>query len=166
MTDKSDTADRPDVEAIIGEIRSHVRQAEEDLPGEDLAALESERDLNANLGALNETWEVGTLKGTGPFTLVRRPVYKVLGALIGEINNFNSNVARVLNRIVRILDGSDTEGSGEVLTNARRRLTLLTRLSERLEGYEDLQIDTRLKKIEKALAGLDDRAGKGGASGE
>jgi hypothetical protein len=97
---------------------------------------------------------------------MRRPVYKVLGALIGEINNFNSNVARVLNRLVRILEGSDTEGSEELLTNARRRLTLLARLSERLERYDDLQIDARLEKIEKALSDLEDRVGRGGAAGE
>lgn len=166
MTDKSDKADRPDVEAIIEEIRSHVRQAEEDFPGEDLAALESERNLKANLEVVNEDWEVGALKGTGPVTLLRRPVYKVLGALIGEINNFNSNVARVLNRIVRLLDGTDTEGSEELLTNARRRLTLLARLSLRLEQYDDLRIDTRLARIEKALADLEDRAGRGASAGE
>jgi hypothetical protein len=166
MTDKADRADNPDVEAIIEEIRSHVRQAEEDFPAEDLTALESERNLKANLGVVNEAWEVGALEGTGPVSMLRRPVYKVLGALIGEINNFNSNAARVLNRLVKILEGSDTEGSEELLTNARRRLTLLARLSERLERYDELQIDTRLEKIEKALSDLEDRVGRGGAAGE
>ena len=166
MADKSDRADLPDVEAIVEEIRSHIRQANEGFPEEDLPGPESEQNLAANLGAVNKAWEVGVLEGAGPVSLLRRPVYKVLGALIGEINNFNSNVVRVLNRLVKILEGSDSEGSGELLADARRRSTLLAQLSERLERYDDMLIDSRLEKIEKVLADLEDRAGTGGAADE
>lgn len=166
MDEKSDRADIPDVEAILGEIRSHIRRANEEFPEEGTPGQESEQNLAANLAAANRAWEVGSLKGAGPVSLLRRPVHKVLGALIGEINYFNSNVVRVLNLLVKILEGIDAEGSGELLADARRRSTLITQLSERLEGYDSMKIDTRLERIEKALADLESRGNAGEAAGE
>ena len=165
MADAPGGSDRPDVEAIIGEIRSSIRSAEESLEEGDPAALEAERNLKANLGAANATWRVGTLGRVTPAGLMRYPVYKVLSRLIGEINNFHSHVVRVLNRLVRILEGSDSEGSEELLANARRRLTILARLGERLDEYDDMQVDARLQRIEKALAGLEERVKRGEPEG-
>jgi hypothetical protein len=72
--------------------------------------------------------------------------------LISDINRFNSLSVRVLNKLHAMLAGNDTATESDLLANTRRRIDLLTDLGKRLDAYEQLDLDARLRRIEERLA--------------
>jgi hypothetical protein len=51
-----------------------------------------------------------------------------------------------------MLAGNDTATESDLLANTRRRIDLLTDLGKRLDAYEQLDLDARLRRIEERLA--------------
>lgn len=132
--------DRPDVEAIIAEIRRDIRDAE--FPDADRAEehADTEPSLYHNLGVVNATWDVGRRKRTGLAGRIRRILDRVFGAPIDEIHTFNSHVTRVLNRIVKILDGTaapENQAGSEPDPNRLAQLAVrLDKLEKRIGTLE------------------------------
>ena len=165
MADQSRETDAPDVEAIVGDIRRSIREAEEayekGTPPPDAsaqahleAATRAQNNLYDNLHAANTTCRIGTVPDAPALIRGRlqRRVGVILNPLIGELNEHNAHVVRVLNKIVRILDGHDTEIASELLMKTQRRVDLLTQLCDRLSKYDDLEIEKRLLKLEEEAA--------------
>ena len=161
---------RPEVEAIVEDIRRTVREAEDALA----AQTEAERDgpsldelqdaaraqgnLYENLAAANEHVRVGAVPPTGGIKgRVQLRVYDLIHPLVEELNAFHTSLVRVLNKLVQIFDGQDTQVSSELLMKTQQRVDLLTQLCDRLSALDDLQIDERLKRIEQRLDALDGR---------
>jgi hypothetical protein len=165
MAEESRKPEVPDVEAIVAEIRRDIRAAEETFrqetappPGtptpEQLEeGLRAQSNLYENLHAVNSTYMVGAVPPTpGLRGRVQRHVYADLLPLVHELNEFHIRVVRVLNKLVRILDGHDTEVSSEILLKTQRRVDLLTELCDRLARLEDLKLEARLQKLEAEAA--------------
>lgn len=170
MNDHTERSDVPDVEAIVADIRKTVREAEQALAeateaeraGPTLEELaEGERvqaNLYDNLHAANSTYVVG---GKPPMTglkaKARDKVYNLIDPLVKELNEFNVNVVRTLNKLVKIFDGHDTQVSSELLMKTQRRVDLLAQLSDRLAALDDFRIEERLRGIEERLDQLEKR---------
>ena len=172
MTDQPQPQDVPDVEAIIADLRRSIKEAEEvferesapppggPTPEQIAQGARAENNLYDNLHAANLACRVGVLPdASGLKAMARRRTYEVLAPLIGELNEFHTRTVRVLNKMVKILDGNDTAISSELLMKTQRRIDLLTQLCNRLAAYDELQIEARLRKIEEELARLRAREG-------
>lgn len=162
--------DRPDVEAIVEDIRRTVRDAEDALAEETEAgrqgpsldelkeAARAQGNLYENLGEANRRFMVGAVPPTGGLKgRVQLRVYDLIHPLVEELNAFHTNLVRVLNKLVQIFDGQDTQVSSELLMKTRQRVDLLTQLCDRLSALDDLQLEARLKQIETRLDALDRR---------
>jgi len=155
MTEKQQQVSeaKPDVEAILAEIRAQAA-----------ASAEPERarapeGLYENLVALNETCDVAAWRGSWKKRLSAL-VYRALGfgPLIRQLNVFHGSVVRVLNRLVAALDGTDPVLSGEILSRAGRRSDLVSQLSRRMAEYDAAQLAQRVRDLEARLEAL---VGKG-----
>ncbi len=100
--------DKPDVEAIISDIRRSMGGSGAALPDECACGGHDESDLHANLDAANRTCCVGQVPSGSPAGLVRRAAHRVMGLLIGQVNDFNVRVVRVLNRLVGDVESQNT----------------------------------------------------------
>ena len=116
----------------------------------DEKALREEDNLHANLDAANSSCTVGLIKKGAVKGVILRCIYKLFSVLIGEINQFHSSVIKVLNKLIKIIEGRDASSS-EVIDNIRRRMDLVEKLSRRLDAFESLQFDERLKKLESRM---------------
>jgi hypothetical protein len=122
------------------------------VPAAAAAAREQESRLHENLANANRACEVGR-PGRCP---VRRLLYCLLSPLIGEINAYHAQSIRVLNQLVRVLEGGDELAAGELLARTRERGDAVAHLSRRLAEYDRLNLEERLRKLE---------AGSGPAAG-
>ncbi|MBL7115444.1 MAG: hypothetical protein ISS35_06735 [Kiritimatiellae bacterium] len=145
---------RPDVEAMIAEIRSQIADKAEPTPD----TADDEKNFYENLATLNQLCTVGS-SGGGLRGLRDRIASRLLGGLLAQINAFHSHMVRVLNGMVRLLDGTDDESVSAVLSRAQLRHDLLEQISTRLAAYDKLHIEERLTRIEAQIA-----AQKGGDS--
>ena len=80
---------------------------------------------------------------------------KLLSFLIEDLNTFHASTVQSLNKMSRMLDGSDTAELSDLVEKTRGRIDLLTELSRRLAEYDDLNIDQRLRRLEESLARKD-----------
>jgi len=143
---------KPDVEAIISQIREDVRASE--LPDVPNGPESAERDSNLNqlLAMANAECAVGRSHPGGLKGLLYR-ILTALGApLVSDINRFNSLSVRLFNKLNAMLAGNDTATESDLLANTRRRIDLLTDLGSRVDAYDQLELDARLKRIEEQLA--------------
>jgi hypothetical protein len=149
-------AERPDVEALIAEIRRRAvcEPAAEGAPDAQAAAPD---DLHSHLKAANESCRVGEVTARGPVGAARRSTHRLLGSLIGDVNRFHAEVVRVLNELVGVLEGERTPASADLLVKTQRRIELLTELSRRLAEVEDLRIAERLQELEERIGKLEGR---------
>lgn len=143
---------RPDVEAIIAEIQRHRMEAETSLASGHREALAAEDDLHAQLAQANRVCLTGQHGGWRG--LFMRPY----GMWRSEINTFNASVVRVLNRLVRLLEGEDLPDKGPLIDAQRRRLTLMEKMSDRLAAYDKLNLEERVRHLEERIRVLE---GKG-----
>lgn len=131
---------KPDVEQIISQIRQNIIDSEKQITPEMDHALNVENDIYGNLAMANETCHTGKFQAGGPILRLRR---RFMSPLINEVNQFNAHIIRVLNRLIKMIDGTDTESESQVLENAGRRMDLISSLSHRLADVEQ-----RLDRIE------------------
>jgi len=151
MTDPS----KPDVEAIISELRAGRKSAEAAVPNDLRDAVRSEDNLHAQLAEANRTCVTGN-----SISAWRKLCLRPLNPWRSEVNAFNGSVVRVLNRLVRLLEGDDLPESGPLLDMQRRRMTLTEKMSDRLAELDRLQLDERIRKLEDKIASLEkDRKG-------
>ena len=156
MTEPNQIDDRPDVEFIMSEIRENIQEVREPEPPQE---RRGDDVLSLNLKAVNRSYLVGEGTSEGISGLRDKSARILFGPLIGEINNFHGCVVRALNAVAEVLERIDTSLSGELLDENRRRIKLLSHLSERLADYDNLQIDQRLRQIEDKLKSLEERNG-------
>jgi hypothetical protein len=152
MTDRDALETKPDVEAIIAQIREDVRASE--LPADPaiVESAKSDSNLSQLLSAANAECAVGRSRPSGAKGLLYRMLALAAAPLISDINRFNSLSVRVLNKLHAMLAGNDTATESDLLANTRRRIDLLTDLGKRLDAYEQLDLDARLRRIEERLA--------------
>ncbi len=154
MTQHNNAESAVDVNTIIAKIRADVSASE--LPIEssisDSAAQES--DLQQILAEANCHVSVGNLRTRGVRGLLNPIILRILAPLVGEINQFNSLSVRTLNKLSKMLTGNDTATESDLLANTQRRIDLLTDLGKRIDSYDQLELNERLKRIEEQLATL------------
>ncbi|MBA4387326.1 MAG: hypothetical protein C0404_05050 [Verrucomicrobia bacterium] len=152
MNDGGNNADRPDVEAIVAGIRRDlVKSGAVGGPHITGNANGSDAGLHDNLAALNENCVVGAVRGGGPLGLVRKVIHKLLGALIGDINGVNARMVRVLNSMLKLIEDGDSPDASEVMASSRRKARMLDNLGRRLDDYEGMRIEERLRRLEEAV---------------
>lgn len=141
---------KPDVESVIAEIRTNSQAAENSVPGALRQAVEAEDHLQAQLAEANRTCITGqSISGWRKWFL--RP----LNPWRSDVNHFNSSVVRVLNRLVKLLEGADLPETGPLLDQQRRRMTLTEKLSDRMADYDRLELDARIRTLEDKIARLE-----------
>ncbi|MFH2003771.1 MAG: hypothetical protein ABIK27_03360 [Bacteroidota bacterium] len=149
MNEINKANDIPDVEAIINEIRKDLKKAGAAISEDELKETKEVRDdedLYTNVIAANRSWNAGHLPQQGMKFKIRKALRRLLG-----IDDFNGNIIRILNELIKILEGQDTVMSGELLFRNRLRIDLLTQLSHRLSQYDDMNIEQRLRRLEKPM---------------
>ncbi len=148
---------KPDIEAIIEQIREDVRTSE--LP--DVPALSESAELDGNLSQLlaaaNTQYAVGHARPKGLKGILYRALSLVAAPLVYDINRFNSLSIRLFNKLNSMLAGNDTATESDLLANTRRRIDLLTDLGKRVDTYDQLDLDARLKRIEERMSELQER---------
>ena len=157
MTEDCTDAGKPDIEDIMAGIRRDLDAAGGLAPGEPPVELGEEAGLHDNLAEANRLHAVGNVSGSGPAAAVQRVSHKMVGPLIGQINDFNARVVRVLNEVVRMLEGEETASTGRILQEGKRRTELLSQLSERAAELDALKIDERLRSLEDQVKQLSSR---------
>lgn len=143
--DKTD--DKTDIDELVADIRRNRDEAVADVPEAVRQGLVEEQDLYGNLSRANAACASMDVGG-GPMRLVRKVVVTLLRPLIGKINTFQLNTIKVLNQLVRILDGRDTTLASELAGHHRQRVELLTQLNRRLDAYDAMDIEARLARLE------------------
>lgn len=118
--------DRPDVEAIVADIRRTL-----DARGGGSAAGDPPGDptYEEDIGLVNRAY------AGAPATL-RKAVYRALG-----LDAFHAAIVRLINRLVTATRAERTRDSVE----------MLEQFSSRLGAYDDLRIAERLKRLEERL---------------
>jgi len=154
MTDRDAQEPRPDVEAIIAEIREAVRASELTVPAGAASSAESDGDLKALLADANRGCAVGLSRPGGVRGLLYRVILRAMGPLVAEVSRFNGLSVRLFNKLDKMLSGNDTATESDLLAQTRRRIDLLTDLGKRLDTYDTLELDARLKRIEQRLSDL------------
>ncbi len=157
MTHDDTPQTRPDVESIIEQIREDVRLSE--LPHVPAMSESAERDRNLSqlIAAANTQYAVGNSRPKGLRGVLYRALVRMLAPLVADINRFNSLSIRLFNKLNGMLAGNDTATESDLLANTRRRIDLLTDLGKRVDTYDQLDLDARLKRIEEHLTKLQDR---------
>jgi hypothetical protein len=119
-----------DIEALVAEIGAARSAADAATPLPTDAEAQSESDLYACLAMVNQSCSAPRwfprLRG-----LARRLTRKLLGP-----DSYDQQVVRTLNRMVKVLDGSQDDLNGEILAATRTRLGIVTALSQRLTDLE------------------------------
>ena len=157
MTANHTSQTNPDVEAIISQIREGVRASGlPDIPN-NTASATSDGNLNGLLAAANTQYAVGCASPGGLKGILYRMLAFVGAPLVGDINRFNSLSVRLFNKLNGMLAGNDTATESDLLASTRRRIDLLTDLGQRLDAYDELDVNARLRRIEEQLSKLQDQ---------
>ena len=124
-----------DVEALVAEIGAarSAADAATPLPTDDEAQRES--DLYACLALANQSC-CEPPRHPGLRGRARGLVRKLLGADLHALRQHDQHVVRTLNKVVKVLDGSQDDVNGEILAATRARLDIVTALSQRLTALE------------------------------
>jgi hypothetical protein len=149
---------KPDVEAIVAEIRDAIRVAGAESGPVAADPATDEDSLYGNLAAANAQCRIAPPAGRGVKAVVGRLLLRALAPALAPVNRFNAHVVRVLNKLVMALDGRDTEAAGALLKQARQRQDLIVQLSNRLAAYDALRVEERLRGIEERIERLEGRS--------
>lgn len=139
-----------DVEKIIDEIRASADSAEAQITDEFKDSIVREQAIYSSLKGMNESCAAGA-QTSGILSPLRRLIYFTIAPLLSDINEFHAHTVRVMNQLMRILEGKDTTLSGEMAEKNKKRIELLTQLSSRLEQYDQMMIEDRLKSLEDKI---------------
>ena len=147
---------KPDVEQIIAEIHAGIRRARDNNgpaaePTPAPGALDA-NNLYACLKAANQTHRVELPPAEGLKGRLRTRLYALLAHSFESINRHQLVVLHILNKLVKVLDGSNDELTGELLTQTRNRMDLTESLSKRIADLE-----RQVAALEKRLADKDAR---------
>jgi hypothetical protein len=140
-TDTNKDSTTPDVETIIANIRNDISAAE---PKEEPA--EDNTDIHEHLEILCNTYSGGHLPSGGIVAAIRKAFYRMLG-----INNVNGRIVSILARLIAIIEGAETPESGVILGKQRRTSDIMSKISGRIDQYDDMSINDRLTKIEEQI---------------
>jgi hypothetical protein len=143
---------RPDVESIIKQIRDDAEKTSQPLPQEIAESAANDSDFGQMLAETNHLFALGQKPPSGIKGILHKIALRVLAPQIAEMNRFNSLTIRLFNKLNQMLVGNDTMSESDLLAQTRRRIDLLTELGIRLDNFEQLDIDSRLKRIEAQLA--------------
>jgi hypothetical protein len=151
MNTNGPNATAPDIEKLIQtlRLRREPRDADSADASNAFAAASIEDNLHANLASANQTCQIKPT-GSGIRGFCNRFMYKLLRDMISQTNDFHAHVVRVLNKVVRVLEGEDPSIS-ELTELHRRRISITEMLAERLAEYDAMRIDERLRALETAL---------------
>ncbi|HMP89139.1 MAG TPA: hypothetical protein PJ991_03000 [Kiritimatiellia bacterium] len=150
MTEPRHENEKPDVEAIIKELRANAQAAGQAVPDSLRSAVRDEDSLHEQLALANRSCMTGnTLPGW------RKLFMKPLNPWRSEINTFNGSIVKVLNRLVKLLEGADLPESGPMIEQQRRRMTLTEKLNDRVAELERHQLNQRIKTLEDKIASLE-----------
>ncbi|NCD33226.1 MAG: hypothetical protein EOL87_07360 [Spartobacteria bacterium] len=143
MTQKRD---KPDVERIVETIKSQLKHAETAVPPTESSDTHS--NVYTLLQQANESYALQVPAGGNAWKQrVRKGLLTLLSPVTDRIIDHNAHVVRVLNKLVKVLDGSDDELKGELLTATRNRMDLIESLADRVIALEkqvaDLQQSSR-----------------------
>jgi hypothetical protein len=143
---------KPDVEAIIRQIQAAARAAERPVDPGVAEWAAADADLDGILADASRHCVIGQAQPRGAKRLVYRVLRRMLAPLIGEANRYNTLSVRAINKLAQLLTGNDTATQSDLLAQTRRRIDLLTALGARLDAYDALALDARLRRIEQQLA--------------
>jgi len=149
MTNADDK--KPDVEAIIKQIRDAAEKTSQPLPQELAESAGQDSDFSQMLAEANRLFALGQKSPDGIKGILHKIAIRVLAPQIAEMNRFNSLTIRLFNKLNQMLVGNDTMTESDLLAQTRRRIDLLTELGIRLDNFEKLDLDARLKRIESRL---------------
>jgi hypothetical protein len=143
---------KPDVEAIIKQIKDDVEKTLQPLPPDIAAAAQQDSEFSQMLAEANRLFAAGQKPPAGIRGLLYKIATRLLAPQIAEINRFNSLTIRLFNKLNQMLAGNDTMTESDLMAQTRRRIDLLTELGMRLDSFEQLELDDRLKRIEEQLS--------------
>lgn len=124
-----------DVDAIVADIHSARAEADSETPLPAVEDVKRDADLYACLARANQSCgEVGLLGGLRG--LVQRLMRKLLGPELTAMRQHDQDVVRTLNKVVKVLDGSNDDLNGAILASSRTRLDILQALAQRVESLE------------------------------
>ncbi len=147
---------KPDVEAIIKQIKEDVCASEAPLPPTSEEVLE-DANLELVLSKSNKECLIGGRQPKGLKGIRYRILTFLLSPLISDINRFNGLSVRLFNKLSGMITGNDTATESDLLAKTQRRINLLADLGARLDTYDKLELDVRLKRVEEQLAKLKDQ---------
>ncbi|MDD2236891.1 MAG: hypothetical protein PHG65_06765 [Kiritimatiellae bacterium] len=136
---------KADVEQIVHEISAGLHQAgttrsHEPSPDEPV------HNLQALLREINQSHRVALPPAEGVKGRLRTRLYALLAQPFESINRFHLLTLHTLNKLVKVLDGSNDDLEGELLTQTRNRLDLIETLSHRIADLE-----TKVTSLEQRL---------------
>lgn len=134
-TTPSNQESKPDVERIIADIHAGLRQAEAAIPPEPPSA-EPVHHLHALLEEINRSHRVALPPTDGLKGRLRTRLYALLATPFESINRFHLLTLHSLNKLVKVLDGSNDDLRGELLTRTRNRMDLIEALAHRTAELE------------------------------
>jgi len=139
--------DKPDVERIVETIKSQLKHAETAVPPTESSDTHS--NVYTVLQQANESYALQGPAGGGSAwkQRIRKGLFTLLSPVTDRIIDHNAHVVRVLNKLVKVLDGSDDELKGELLAATHNRMDLIESLADRVIALEkqvaDLQQSSR-----------------------
>ena len=92
----AESRNKPDVEAIIADIRRSIDSASVPSSGDSDRGSHDTGDLHANLDAANRACYVGQVCSCSPVGLLRRATHRVLGLLMGRRPTRSSRRSSIL----------------------------------------------------------------------
>lgn len=141
MSDKTISREKApvDVDAIIADIRKNIKSVEPKAE-----ALADQTSMYDDLEVMCNTFSGGHWPSGGIVGLFRKVIYRMLG-----LKEFNGRNVSVLTKIISVINGTDVPESSVILTNQRRTINMLVKLSNRLDQYDNESIVERLSALEK-----------------
>jgi len=144
----------PDVESIMAEVRSSLKDIPEFEDAQSGLAhgvgAPDPDDLYSNLAFANRCC-AGAADAPRWKRGVRKVARRMLKVLFPDVISFQEHTVRVLNKLVKVIDGRDDTLTSDILTNTKTRVDTLAHLSRRQDDLDDLRLDERLRAIEKRL---------------
>lgn len=134
-----------DVEAIIEEIRKKAAAAGAPEPPQAGEPVHPP-SLHHDLQVVHKTYDGSSVGQSGPIPAMRRIIYRVLG-----LKHFHGRLVSIITRLTGILEGANIPESVEISANHRRSINLMEHFSKRLDEYDEMDLEKRLKAIEEHI---------------
>ena len=121
----------------MSEIRAGIRQAEEScIDAEPSGTDPDTNNLYASMYEINHSHRVMLPPADGFKGWLRLRLYALLSQPFESINRYHVLVLHLLNKLVKVLDGSNDDLTGELLTQTRNRMDLIEAMSHRIAYLE------------------------------